>query len=120
MTPLFTRSSLANRYWSYAQLGVGGMGTVDLGVALQSLGISRLVAIKRPHSVLAEQEDFRAEFADEARMVARVRHPNVVMLVDVVTDGSDLAIVMEYIPGAPLDAVIRRLTAATEQMPLPI
>src|SRR5215467_4948176 len=66
------------RYALYGKIASGGMATVHFGRLLGPVGFSRTVAIKRLHPHLAEDADFVSMFLDEARLAARIRHPNVV------------------------------------------
>jgi eukaryotic-like serine/threonine-protein kinase len=59
------------------------MATVHLARAVGAGGFERLVAIKVMHPGLSDDPDFSAMFLDEARVAARIRHPNVVGTVDV-------------------------------------
>jgi eukaryotic-like serine/threonine-protein kinase len=56
-------------------------------------------------------------FLDEARLAARVQHPNVVPTLDVVMDGSELLLVMEYVRGVSLSQLIRKARDAGLQLP---
>jgi serine/threonine protein kinase len=95
------------RYELFGPIGSGGMGTVHLGRFLGSLGFSRMVAIKRVHEGFAKEPELLGMFRDEIRVAARVRHPNVVATLDVVHDGGDLLLVMEYVHGESLEKLIR-------------
>ena len=68
----------AGRYELLRAIASGGMATVHLGRALGEGGFERLVAVKVMHAHLAEEPEFVAMFLDEARLAARIRHPNVV------------------------------------------
>jgi len=105
------------RYTVFAEIASGGMASVHLGRLMGSAGFSRTVAIKRLHPHLARNPDFVAMFLDEARLVSRIRHPNVVHTLDVVSDENELLIVMEYIQGESLARIIR--AASTQGMKLP-
>ena len=61
----------------------GGMATVYLGRAVGVGGFERKVAIKVMHDHIADDPDFVAMFLDEARLAARIHHPNVVGTMDV-------------------------------------
>jgi serine/threonine-protein kinase len=107
--------SLSNRdqgapgkYRVIAELGHGGMADVYLAVARGPIGFNKLVVIKqlRPH--LAEMPDFLDMFLDEARLAARLNHPNVVQTNEVVEEGSRFLIAMEYLDGQSFDRVLRR------------
>ena len=57
---------------------------------------------------------------DEGRLAASISHPNVVATLDVVADGDDLFLVMEYVPGETLAQIQRRVQKENESVPLPI
>ena len=95
------------RYAIHALLGSGGMAEVHYGTLSAQGGVSRPVAIKKLHPQLASAVEARAILLDEARLVARVQHPNVVQLIDVVTEGSDLFLVLEYVHGETLASLLR-------------
>src|SRR6202167_789106 len=88
---------IIGRYALYDVIAAGGMATVHIGRLLGPVGFSRTVALKRLHPNLAKDPEFVAMFLDEARLAARIRHPNVVPTLDVVSLGSELMLVMEYV-----------------------
>src|SRR5271170_1954791 len=90
------------RYALYGELASGGMATVYLGKLLGPVGFSRTVAIKSLHPQYAKDPEFVAMFLDEARLAARIHHPNVVSTLDVVARDGELFLVMEYVSGEPL------------------
>ncbi len=96
------------------------MATVHLGRALGAGGFSRLVAIKRLHRTRAKDPRFATMLIDEARMVSRIRHPNVVPTLDVVAVGSELLLVMEYVPGVALSRLVALAQTQNERIPLGI
>ncbi|CAN5803017.1 hypothetical protein BH09MYX1_BH09MYX1_60990 [soil metagenome] len=106
------------RYTLLKKLGSGGMATVYLARMQGLVGTTRDVAIKRIHDHLASDVDHLAMFQDEARIAMRLQHPNIVQTFDVVSDEHGLYLVMDYVAGASLSAVMRRL--AGRPMPLPI
>ena len=93
------------------------MATVHLGRLLGPVGFGRTVAVKRLHAHYLKDEEFITMFMDEARIVARIRHPNVVPMVDVVQGDKGLFLVMEYIHGESLSRLLR--TARKENEPIP-
>src|SRR5258708_6871211 len=106
--PRSTRPSvLVGRYRIFDQVGAGGMATVHLGRLVGSAGFSRVVAIKRMHRSLSQEPDFVAMFRDEVRLAARVVHPNVVQTLDVVDNGGELLLVMEFVHGLSLAHLLR-------------
>jgi eukaryotic-like serine/threonine-protein kinase len=116
VTPVVT----VGRYALHHEIASGGMAVVHIGRLLGPVGFARTVAIKRLHPHLARNPEFVAMFLDEARLAARIRHPNVVSTLDVVATDGELFVVMEYVPG---DALARLLHAARERgesVPLPV
>lgn len=95
------------------------MASVHLGRLRGSVGFSRLVAVKRIHPHLAREPDFVAMFLDEARLASRVRHPNVVSVLDVAVASSEVFLVMEYIVGESLSSLQKQLGQG-ERVPLAI
>src|SRR5437773_729033 len=97
------------RYTLHGELGAGGMATVHLGRLRGPIGFSRTVAIKRLRPGFLHDPEFSARFLDEARLAARIRHVNVVSMLDVVSEGGELFLVMDYVQG---ESLARLLTAA--------
>jgi serine/threonine-protein kinase len=95
------------RYVLYGEIASGGMASVHFGQIVGPVGFSRPVAIKRLHAHLAKDPEFVTMFLDEARLAARVIHPNVVATLDVVALASELFLVMEYVRGLPLSGLLR-------------
>jgi serine/threonine-protein kinase len=83
------------------------MATVHLGRLLGPIGFSRTVAIKRSHPEFAADPEFVSMFLDEARLAARIRHPNVVQTLDVVVLEGDLFLVMDFVHGESLSKLNR-------------
>jgi len=86
--------AVLGRYALYGEIAAGGMATVHLGRLLGQVGFARTVAIKRLHPHLAKDPEFVAMFLDEARLAARIRHPNVVPTLDVVARQGEIFLVM--------------------------
>jgi serine/threonine protein kinase len=95
------------RYVLHDELAAGGMATVHLGRLVGPAGFSRTVAIKRLHDTLARDPEFVSMFLDEARLAARIRHPNVVSTLDVVASAGELFLVMDYVDGESLARLLR-------------
>jgi serine/threonine-protein kinase len=89
----------------------GGMAAVHLGRFIGVQEFSRIVAIKQLHDHYAGDRDFVAMLFDEARLLARIRHTNVVAPLDVELCGSELYIVMEYVHAESLSRVLRAAAA---------
>jgi eukaryotic-like serine/threonine-protein kinase len=112
-----TMKRLASRYLVFEDIAAGGMATVHYGVVLGQGGFRRIVAIKRLHESWARDSEFAALFLDEAKMASRIQHPNVVSVLDVVEEGGELYIVMEYVPGAPLSKLLKLTQAERQRVP---
>ncbi len=108
---------VVGRYVLYGEIAAGGMATVHFGRLVGPVGFARTVAIKRLHPHLARDPEFVAMFLDEARLVARIRHPNVVPTLDIVASDGELLLVMEYIQGESLGKLTR---AAASQGGVPL
>jgi serine/threonine protein kinase len=111
---------VVGRYEIFDEIAAGGMATVYLGRIMGSGGFSRTVAIKRLHPQFAKNPEFVTMFLDEARLAARIRHPNVVPTLDVVAASGELFLVMEYVEGETLSRLARRLKERGERVPTPI
>lgn len=111
---------IVGRYEIFDEIASGGMATVFLGRLLGSGGFSRTVAIKRLHPQFAKDPEFVTMFLDEARLAARIRHPNVVPTLDVVAARGELFLVLEYVQGESLSRLVRCLRARGERIPLSI
>ncbi len=95
------------RYWIYDEIAAGGMATVHLGRLVGPAGFTRTVAIKRLHPQFSKDEEFSSMFLDEARIAARIRHPNALTALDVASAKGELYIVMDYIHGESLGKLLR-------------
>jgi len=104
------------RYEVIAHLDSGGMAQILLGRLTGPSGFERYVVIKRILPGLADDPSFVEMFLDEARLVASVRHPNVVHVQELVSEGGDLFLVMEYLEGETAAALLRRLGARGERL----
>lgn len=84
--------------------GRGGMATVHLARAIGAHGFSRCVVVKKLHGALCGDQNFVDMFVDEARIAARIRHPNVVTTLDIVQleRQHELFIVLDYVHGETL------------------
>ncbi len=110
---------ILGRYALYEPIASGGMATVHFGRLLGPVGFARTVAIKRLHAQFAQDPEFVSMFLDEARLAARIRHPNVVPTLDVVALDGELFLVMEYVQGEPLGALLKATRKAGRKVPIP-
>lgn len=105
------------RYRLLLGLGRGGMAEVFVAVARGHAGFNKLVVVKRLLPGMAEDEDFREMFLQEARLAARLNHPNVVQTQEVVEHEEGLFLVMEYLEGQPLSRLQRELQKDGRRLP---
>ncbi|CAN5719290.1 hypothetical protein BH11MYX4_BH11MYX4_29170 [soil metagenome] len=111
---------MGDRYSILGAVAKGGMAQVYLGRMLASAGFSRLVAIKRLHDTLSGDPEFVAMLLDEARLTERIRHTNVVDILDVVVRDGAFALVLEWVEGASVSALFKQALKAREPIPRPI
>lgn len=119
MTATPPNASAQGKYRPVFELGRGGMSTVFLAMAQGAAGISKLQVVKQLRNELAESPEFLAMFLDEARLSARINHPNVVQTNEVGNDGRHYFIAMEYLEGQSFEALLRRSTSKGG-LPLPM
>jgi serine/threonine-protein kinase len=108
------------RYEIITHLASGGMASVYVARMTAAAGFHRLVAIKRMHGHIAGDEQFVKMFMDEARLAARIRHPNVVPTLDLENDDSGLYLAMEFIEGDSLLGLLKAAAKRGERMPAEI
>ena len=99
------------QYELHGVMSSGGMATVHFGRLVGPVGFSRTVAIKRLHPHFAKEPAFVSMFVDEARLVSRISHPNVIPTLDVVSTGGELFIVMDYVHGESLSKLLSTVRA---------
>jgi eukaryotic-like serine/threonine-protein kinase len=110
--PLFVDQ--LGKYFLVAELARGGMGIVYLAAARGPAGFSKLFVVKELKSEdVPTQKQVRA-FLEEARLAARLSHPNIVQTNEVASDGDRHFMVMEYLDGQPLSRLNKRMRVAEE------
>lgn len=103
---------MIGKYEVIRSLGAGAMGEVFL--AHQS-AIGREVAIKTILPSVARGEEAEGRFRREAEAAGKLSHPNLVTVFDFDKDGDTLYLVMEYVKGDDLEAVIRAQSLSHSQ-----
>src|SRR6476661_173850 len=109
-----TPTTAFGKYQLFASLGRGGMADVFLSVARGQMGWSKLAVIKRLRPALAEDPAFRTMFLDEARLAARLSHPNIVHTYEVGEQNGVYFIAMEYLEGQSLNKALRECSRIGE------
>lgn len=98
------------KYRLIAELGHGGMADVFLAVIAGPVGsgFTKLTVVKRLRQNLAEEQEFVEMLVDEARISARLNHPNVVQTNEVGSVANQYFLAMEYLDGQPLHRIQHR------------
>jgi len=94
---------IPSKYELIGEIGRGGMGIV---YKVRHTALETIMALKLLPEHLAQSEEAAARFQREARVMAQLRHPNIVRVFDVDTEGDLSYFVMEYVDGRPLNAVL--------------
>lgn len=103
------------KYRVIEQIGRGGMAEV---YKAYQPGLDRYVAIKLMHTFLVDDKEFTSRFQREARVVANLRHPNIVQVHDFDVEHDVSYMVMEFIDGETLKDRLLRMEAKGEWMSL--
>ncbi|XXX82656.1 bifunctional serine/threonine-protein kinase/ABC transporter substrate-binding protein [Sorangium sp. So ce134] len=102
-----TQTAIMGKYRPIAKLGRGGMGDVYLAIARGPGSFNKLVVVKRHRGVGGDGEKVVTMFLDEAKLSARLNHPNIVQTYEVGVDEAGYFTVMEYLEGQPLSAIMK-------------
>ncbi len=95
------------RYVLHGVIASGGMGAVHFAELRGAADFVRIVAAKRLHAQFAADPEFVAMFRDEARLSARIQHPNVVAPIDVVEADGELLVIFDYVHGESLSQLMK-------------
>jgi serine/threonine-protein kinase len=112
-----TEAHQQQRYRVKERLASGGMAEVFLAESAGIEGFKKQVAIKRVLPALSEKKRFIAMFLDEARLSAHLTHSNVAQVFDIGVGDNAYFIVMEYVDGADLKAVIEYMRKSGRAFP---
>ena len=105
------------KYQLLMELGKGGMGVVHLAMSRGPQGFTKLLVLKIMRRELLGEPELLQMFLEEARISARLAHPNIVHVFEVGDHEGCPCIVMEYLEGQPLSSMLVR---APEKPPLPL
>ena len=108
------------RYALFDEIARGGMASIHLARFMAAVGFARTVVVKRMRPELALDPQFCAMFVDEARIAARVRHPNVAQTLDVISEGGELLLVLDYIAGVSLAAALSATFGKRDVVPVAV
>jgi serine/threonine-protein kinase len=101
-------------------IATGGMATVWAARLKGTRGFQKIVAIKTILPQLSEDPTFEQMFLDEASLASRIRHPNVAQILDLGEEAGVLFLVMDWVDGEPLSAVLKAASRDRGSIPLPI
>ncbi len=112
--------SSGRRFHLEELIGEGAFGEVYLAEQDSGAGFRRKVAIKLLHTDVAEMsKDAGRRMRDEARILGRLSHRNIVAVLDLIKLGDRWAIIMDFVPGGDLEMVLEALEKSGETFPLP-
>jgi tRNA A-37 threonylcarbamoyl transferase component Bud32 len=106
------------RYELCSRIAVGGMAEVYLAKAYGAHGFEKTLAIKRILPELASDVEFEERFIAEAKLAVKLSHANIVQVFDFGRVGPTLFLVLEYVDGLDLAALLSRYRARGRQVPL--
>jgi serine/threonine-protein kinase len=109
-----------DRFELVAELASGGMATVYLARLSGVAGFQRLFAIKRLHPHLAKEPEFVEMFLDEARLAAKIHHPNIASIHEIGENDGGYYLVMDYIEGDTAARLFGRCALAGKKIPYPV
>ena len=112
-------ASTLGRYEILTPIARGGMASVWAARLMGTRGFQKLVAVKTMLPDVSDDPDFEQMFLDEARVAARIRHPNVAEILDLGEQDDVLYLVMEWVEGENLSVVLKA-ARAIGGMPLPV
>jgi eukaryotic-like serine/threonine-protein kinase len=112
-------ASTLGRYEILTPIARGGMASVWAARLMGTRGFQKLVAVKTMLPDVSDDPDFEQMFLDEARIAARIRHPNVAEILDLGEQDDVLYLVMEWVEGENLSVVLKA-ARAIGGMPLPV
>jgi hypothetical protein len=101
-----SRVRVVGRYALHHEIASGGMASIFLGKMCGPVGFAPIVAVKSLHPQFAKDPEFVRMFLDEARLAGRIRHPNIVPVIDVHAEGDELFLVLEYVHGESLGKLL--------------
>ena len=99
------RRALGDDYELLEEIGAGGFGRV---YRARDLALERDVAIKVLHPALIADPGVMERFRREAQLAARLRHPNIVSVLDIMGRAGLIWYTMEYVPGSNIAQVVQR------------
>jgi eukaryotic-like serine/threonine-protein kinase len=106
------------KYLLIGEIAVGGMAEIFLGVHKGLEGFIKVAVIKRVLPHFSYHAEFVRMFVDEARLAARLEHPNIVRTYEFGEVGGQYFTAMEYLPGEDLCKALNNLSISRQVMPI--
>ena len=94
------------RYQLMFAIGHGGMSDVYLALVNSAAGVTKLIVVKQLRASLLDEPEALSMFMDEARLAARMHHPNLVQTFEVGHEGPIPYLTMEFLDGQPLQRLL--------------
>ncbi len=113
-------SEIYGNYQLIKRIATGGMAQIYLARQRGPEGFEKLLVVKRILPHLAENDEFVRMFLDEARIAARLNHPNIVQIFNLGAQDDSFFIAMEYIHGEDVRRVWKRAEALGMALPIPL
>lgn len=110
--------SARRRFRLIKELASGGFGTVYLAEMISGDDFSKVVALKVLHGRWTDNVEIVQRSRDEARLLGRLRHRNIVQVEDLTSLNGQCAVVMEYLEGADFKTLVNYMTERGEGVPL--
>lgn len=108
------------KYFLTERIAIGGMAEIYKAKTFGVDGFEKLLAIKKILPHYSADKEFISMLTDEAKLVVRLSHTNIVQIYDLGKVGDDYYISMEFIDGVNMREVINRGKALKDKMPLPV
>ncbi len=105
------------RYYLLRHIATGGMAEIYLSKQIGLEGFEKLLVVKKILNQYLENEEFITMFLDEARLAAKLDHPNIVRIYDLGKQDRNYYIAMEYIPGEDLRTILRKVSKQSKLVP---
>ena len=115
-----SEASRFGRYELVRRLAVGGMAEVFLARSHGAEGFSRPLVIKRMLPALAQDKRIVQMFLDEARLGARLSHPNIVQVLDLGEANGEFYIAMEHVDGTDLSTLLAHGDEQGQRLSIPL
>lgn len=112
--------SKKRRFQFLKMIATGGFGEVYLCKEINTNGIDRLVAVKVLKSDWVDNIDVVNRLRDEAKLLALLRHKNIINVFDLTSINGRASIIMEYIEGADLSIIIETMRANRRRTPISV